>query len=386
VLNKQRKNTEWYLALFALATIFMAWGIGKQSKKEDWHQIISNYYPDNIYQTKQVDQGIWKLKGNNSHFFLVKGEGEGYSGYIKLLLQYDKNHNLQNIHVVSSSETPSYFQRVKRAGFFSRFQDKDLFSSVKTYRQIEAVSGATKTCEGVVASVHLASSELAGYLDLKTPGELSDEQIKFGAKEALVLLLFALGIISRIRRLPYKNVLKWITLGTGLVFLGFVYNSPITLSRLNSFLLGFWPNWHSELHIYLLFFGVLIILLTSGRNIYCHSFCPFGALQEVLGRLSKASKVKLNNYYLWVWFQRALAWIVIILALVFRNPSISEYEVFGAAFQFTGSHLLFVLLAITVIASLVFYKPWCYFLCPVNPVFSYLSLFRQKIRTLWARK
>jgi hypothetical protein len=386
VLTKQRKNTEWYLALFALATIILAWGIGRHNKTEDWHQAISTYYPDSTHQTEQIKEGIWKLVGNDSHSFLVKGEGKGYAGHIKLLIRYGQNHDLKNIHVVSSGETTSYFKKVKRADFFARFQDKDLFSSVKTYRRIDAVSGATKTSEGIVASVHSASSELAGYLNLKTPGELSNEQIQFGAKEGLVLLLFALGIISRIKHFPFKNLVKWTTLGTGLVFLGFVYNSPITLTRLNSFLLGFWPDWHSELHIYLLFFGVLLILVTSGRNIYCHSFCPFGALQEVLGKLSKASKVKLNNYYLWVWFQRSLAWIAIILALVFRNPSVSEYEVFGAAFQFTGSHLLFVLLAITVIASLVFHKPWCNFFCPVNPVFSYLNLFRNKIHSLWAKK
>ncbi|MCF8308512.1 MAG: 4Fe-4S binding protein [Bacteroidales bacterium] len=72
-----------------------------------------------------------------------------------------------------------------------------------------------------------------------------------------------------------------------------------------------------------------------------------------------------------------------MLALFFRNPAVSEYEVFGSIFQFTGSVWLFVLLALVIIASLLIKKPWCNFFCPINPIFGFLSVFRKKMRSLW---
>jgi len=385
-LKFRKKNIEWHLALFALATIVVFWFVGKYSQKEKWDEKISEYYPDILYQKEQLSDGVWRLKGEDESFFLVKGEGKGFAGYIKLLILYNSDYQFKDVHVVSSSETPSYFKKVIRNDFFLHFRNQDSLTFVETYRKIDAVSGATKTCEGIIASVHSASSLLAKSQNMQPPADLVNKNLQFGMKELLVIFLLLLGIIGRLKKFPYKKYVLWTSLVLGLVFLGFVYGFPITLTRLNSFLLGYWPDWHSELYLYLLFFGVLAILLTTGKNIYCYTFCPFGALQEVLGKLGKANHASLNNRQLWSWLQRTTAWIAIILALVFRNPSISEYEVFGAAFHFTGSHWLFLLLAVVIVASLIIWKPWCSFFCPVKPAFAYIQLYMKKIHGLWVKK
>ena len=383
----RKKNIEWYLAIFALATIIIFWFVGKYGQKEQWDEKISKYYPDSLYQKEQLSDEVWKLCGDGKSYFLVKGKGKGFAGYIKLLVLYNSDYRIKDLYVVSSSETPSYFKKVIRKDFFSNFfRKQDLLKSAKTYRKIDAVSGATKTSEGIIASVHSASTLLAKSQNMKPPADLVNENLQFGMKELLVIFLLLLGVIGRLKKFPHKKYVLWTSLVAGLIFMGFVYGFPITLTRVNSFLLGYWPDWHSELYLYLLFIGVFVILLTTGKNIYCHTFCPFGALQEVLGNLGNARNADLNKRQLWNWFQRSFAWIAIILALVFRHPSASEYEVFGAAFHFTASHWLFLLLAVVIIASLFIRKPWCNFFCPVSPVFSYIQLYRKKIRGLWVKK
>ena len=382
-MNNRRRNLEWYLALFALLTIVVAFWIGKEQEKELSVETIHHFYPDSIYQTQSINENLWKIRSSNQHFFLVKGEGKGYSGRIKLLIRYDSDSVLRKVHVVSSNETPSYFSKVMSRDFLKHFEQEDVLSVFKDQKEIDAISGATKTCIGITQGVKEASLKFAEYQNITPLPERKEAELQIGSKEIIILFLFLLGILSRIKTFPYQKPLKWLSLFTGMIFLGFVYNEPISLTRINSFLIGFWPDWHSELHIYLLIFGVLLIFLTSGKNVYCHSICPFCHVQELTARIGNAKPIKMNSSYFWIWVQRLLAWAAVLLALFFRNPVVSEYEVFGPVFQFTGSVWLFVLLALVIIASLLIKKPWCNFFCPINPIFGFLSVFRKKMRSLW---
>jgi polyferredoxin len=84
-----------------------------------------------------------------------------------------------------------------------------------------------------------------------------------------------------------------------------------------------------------------------------------------------------------VWIQRGLAWLAVVLAFLFRNPGISSYEIFGTLFEFTGSMVAFALLGIVLVLSLFIRRPWCNFLCPLDPVFDLIRLVRTWILELW---
>ena len=84
-----------------------------------------------------------------------------------------------------------------------------------------------------------------------------------------------------------------------------------------------------------------------------------------------------------LWLQRGLAWFAIILALVFRHPGISSYEVFGALFEFVGSSLQFILLALVLVVALFVRRPWCNLLCPLRPVTDLLRMLRNWMREAW---
>jgi uncharacterized protein with FMN-binding domain len=380
----KRRNLDWYLALFALLTILSAWWLGKKRINEQSTDLLRNYYPESVYKVQNLDHSVWRLTGKEKHFIISSGMGKGYAAPIKVIVQYDNSH-IADVKILSSQETPSYFSKVIRKDFLDQFIQKKWDDVFIHPGNIDVVSGATKSCKGILKGVQKASLNLAKSQNLEPVPEIKETRWQIGFKEGLIVVIFLLGILSRLHNIRYKKYLKWITLLLGLIFLGFVFNEPITLTRINSFLMGFWPDWHTELYIYLLFLGVLLILLTSGRNIYCHTFCPFGALQELTGKLGKARNVKLKYRYFWIWFQRSLAWIAILLSLVMRNPGISEYEVFGAAFQLTGSVWLFLLLGIILVASFIIRKPWCNYFCPINPIFGFIQLFRRKIKSLWQK-
>ena len=210
--------------------------------------------------------------------------------------------------------------------------------------------------------------------------------VHFGIPEITVIALFAAGYFGHKPKFKHKKQLRWATLLAGMIVLGFWFNLPLTISRINSFLLGFWPQWQTNLYWYFLLGGIIFVLTADNKNAYCHWFCPFGAAQDCMGAIGGAKVIgarKYRRHLLWV--QRGLAWLAIVLALLFRNPGVSSYEVFATLFSFTGSTVLFGLLGIVLVTSLFVKRPWCNYLCPLDPVYDVIRLVRGWVMESWRK-
>jgi polyferredoxin len=171
---------------------------------------------------------------------------------------------------------------------------------------------------------------------------------------------------------------------TGLFLLGFVYNQPLTLSRINQFLLGYWPEWQTNIYWYLLLGGILFVFTVDNKNPYCEWFCPFGADQECMGVIGGAKNRPIGRFRKPLqWLTRGITWAAIIIALVMRNPGVTSYEIFGTLFNLTGSNIQFILLGIILVASLFIRRPWCTYLCPLKPVTDLYRTFRKWIIEQW---
>ncbi len=119
------------------------------------------------------------------------------------------------------------------------------------------------------------------------------------------------------------------------------------------------------------------MILARGKNPYCHWICPFGAVQETLGVIGGARNRNLGYYTeFFRWLPRGLALTAILVALLFRNPGISSYEVFGTMFDLEGSPFQFGLLAAVLVTSLLVRRPWCRFLCPIGAIDDFLRALR----------
>lgn len=382
--QKVRKNAEWILALFAVAILIGVGFAGKNKTEVTTTEFIQSLYPDSSYTIEKINPEIFSLKGKQgqSESYAVIAEGTGYAGKIECISIFNQVYRITDIHIIRHKETPSYYKKLSRNNYLSDLQNKNIEALITPKKFPDAISGATKTCMGINEAIKKSAVKLGKRNGMFQDAEVVNGKLTIGYREGLVALLFVFGMLARINRLPYRTHIKWITVFLGLIFIGFVYNQPITLTRLSSILLGYWPDWQDELYIYLLVFGVFLILLTTGKNIYCHSICPLGNTQEILGKLGKSNTVQLPNPRFWIWFQRTLAWAALLIAVYFQNPTLSEYEVYGAIFQFTASKWVFILAALVIIASAIITRPWCHFLCPIKPIFSIVILVRYRIKSL----
>jgi polyferredoxin len=167
---------------------------------------------------------------------------------------------------------------------------------------------------------------------------------------------------------------------SGIVVLGFMYNKVLTMIFINKILLGYWPQWQTNLYWYLLVVGILLFLILENYHFYCERICPFGAAQECIGAIGGAKRElpkKVRGVLRWV--QRGLSLGLILVALVYSNPAVYNFEISGAFFNLIGSTFLFALLGVMLISALFLKRPWCRYLCPIRPVADYIRLGRNWI-------
>ncbi len=380
---------EHLLAVVALGIVLAAWVIGSFRAEADLIPYLERALPE-ASRFNAISPGTYEAWGGLSEEsllgYVTTGSAQGYGGEMEVAVAVSPEGDILGLAIVEQKETEAFLRRVFRSNLLDSFKGKPYSDPLALGKDVDGVTGATYSCRAIVDSVRLAARRVAAReLGFSPPPEPTP-RIRFGFPEAILVALFGFGIVGRQRRFKYKKAARWVSMLGGLVVLGFVYNVPLTIVWINRLLLGFWPAWQTHLYWFILVGGILFIYTIDNKNPYCEWFCPFGATQECLGVVGGAKvHVPERTHNLLRWGQRSLALTAIVVALVFRNPGISSYEVFGAFFRLIGSNFLFVLLGIVLVASLFIRRPWCSYLCPLRPVTDLIRLMRSWILELFKK-
>lgn len=381
----RRQKLDRILGTVAILTIIAAWIIGANLAEADVYPALYDSFPD-ATQFEPVNGSAYTAIGTdgNTLGYVSIATTNGYGGPMKIAVAVDLEGNIHGISIVSHKETASWMRKVLGTDFIESLSGKSYTDAFQLEADLDGITGATYTSRALAEAALLGSRDVAGkYLSFEVP-EQPAPAIQFGIPEITLIGLFAIGYIGHQRKFKYKKQARWASMIIGLAILGFLYTRPLTLSDINKFLLGFWPEWQTNLYWYLLIGGMLFVFTVDNKNPYCDWFCPFGAAQECMGVIGGAkarSAGRSKNLLLWI--QRGLAWLAIVLALLFRNPGLTSYEVFGTLFDLTGSSWQFALLGIILVASLFIRRPWCNYLCPIHPVVALYRTFRKWIRESW---
>jgi NosR/NirI family nitrous oxide reductase transcriptional regulator len=386
-LNSRR--LERILAVVAFAIIILAWIIGSFRAEADLLPYLELALPA-ASRFEAVGIGTyaaWDGQTEESLMgYVTTGKAHGYGGEMEVAVAVSPKGVIIGLAIVDQKETAAFLRRVLRSDLLNSLRGKVYSDPFALENDVDGVTGATYSCRAITDSVRKASRKVAAKeLGFSAPPEPSPK-VQFGFPEAVLVALFGFGIVGRLRRFKYKKFARWISMFVGLVVLGFLYNMPLTIVWINKILLGVWPTWQTNLYWIILIGGILFVYTVDNKNPYCEWFCPFGATQECLGVVGGAKvRVPRRSHNLLRWSQRLLALAAIAVALIFRNPGVSSYEVFGAFFRLIGSNFLFVLLGIVLVASLFIRRPWCSYLCPLRPVTDLIRLIRVWIKELWIK-
>jgi len=126
----------------------------------------------------------------------------------------------------------------------------------------------------------------------------------------------------------------------------------------------------------------LVSVVLIGRGVFCGWLCPFGALQELLGQLSRALRVPQWNppvaveKRLWMGKYIAAA-VVLVLVMTEIDPSgaTAEIEPFKTAItsKFTRAWPYVVYAGALLAIGLFSERAYCRFLCPLGGVLAFLD-------------
>ena len=386
-----RKTFGWRkqdgIRLAVIAWIVVCWWIGADRATVDLRPFLTAAWPE-ARNFEELEDDSYRVKGGEGEVlgYVTTGTASGYGGPLRLAVSMTSDGVVESVAVVEHRETPSFFRRVVDARFLGRLVGKTNDDAIVLGEDVDGISGATYTTLAMTQAVHRAAREIAGgFLELEVPPD--KRRVVFGLPEIVLIVLFTIAVSRRRFKGKVSTVLRWTTLLGGLVFLGFLFNSPFVLAHINMVLIGYWPEWQTHLFWYILIIGLLLFKATEEWNIYCYDFCPFGALQEIAAKIGGAKPKKLRWSKVLLWAQRLLTLAAISLALMYRNPGLSSYEVFGTAFALEGSNFQFALLAIILLSSLFLYRPWCRHLCPLhkNTTEGLFDNTRRIVRTAWQK-
>jgi Na+-translocating ferredoxin:NAD+ oxidoreductase RnfG subunit len=377
------------MGVIAVVTIILAWIAGSERARSDVMPALKQVFPEaqRFEPVGSSSYTAWTDNPKQLALGYVKiASAMGYGGPVEVAVAVDFEGRVKGVAVVYTRDTPSFFNRVLKSDFFKNLVGKPYHDAFILNQDIDGVSGATHSSTAIAQSVRQGVRELANtYLGVE-PIKEAAPRIQFGIPEIALIALFITGTIGRLKRIKYKKIVRWVSLLTGLIVLGIVYNIPLTVSMVNQLLLGFLPQWQNHIYWYLLIGGIVVIFVVFRKNPYCMWICPFGAAQECLGTIGYAKTRSPGRFSrLLKWLQRLLAWAVILIALLFRNPGLSSYEVFGTLFELVGSTIQFVLLGIVLVASLFVFRPWCNRLCPIRPIDDFFRMMYRWIIDSWQR-
>ena len=379
------KSRERILAVVALVTVVVAWAVGWSRRRQDLAPFLEQALSD-ASRFEECHTGIfagWGTVEDEQRIvgYVAVGQADGYGGPMRVAVAVDSEGTVEGITIIDHQETTAYFQRVTQTNLPESLVGKKYSDPFSLGQDVDAVTGATMTVIALAESVSSGARSVAGtQLNLPVPPE-DAAPVKFGLPEITLICLFAAALLNQTAGLKRKKLIRWVCLLVGLVVLGWMLNAQLTLTNINSLLIGYWPQWQFHLYWYLLIAGVLILPLVTGKNPYCRAICPFGAAQECLAVIGDAKprfSPRWRRYLRWA--PRILAWAAILLALTYRNPALANYEVYGTLFDLIGSQFQFGLLAVVLVACLLIIRPWCNYLCPIRPVTEYLLLARSVTR------
>lgn len=374
----QQKHNQAHTAVFlAGILLLLASGLwlGKALNKPDINAFMKDLLPEKT-RIENIGNGVYAAWNHESPAellgYLAVGRAAGYGGELSLVVFLSETGRIINAALLEHRETPAFFKQVIDKGMLGSMTGKQYSDHFLPGEDIDAVSGATLSAQALATAARQAGRTIAVTALNKNLPEAVKPGVQFGPAEYLVFFLLLLVLLSGIKSFPYPRLLRWLTLLSSLIALGFLLNRPLSLISFNKLLLGAWPGWQTNLYLYLLLGGLLFFLLLRNNNPYCERICPFGAFQECIGLIG-GGKVRLPASLLVFlrWLQRLLALVLIMSALLADNPTFGNFELSAVLFSFFGATWQFAFLGLILAAGLFVRRPWCLSLCPVKPVLDY---------------
>jgi Na+-translocating ferredoxin:NAD+ oxidoreductase RnfG subunit len=376
------------LRFLTALTLIAALILGHMHKEKEKKSLLLNKVPPTT-SLHEIQPLPMILVGDNpqeegfSGYYILT-EAQGWGGPLDLATIVDEHGEIKNILVLSHRETLSFFYRLQKKDYFQQFIGKHVSDPLIPDRDIDTISQATVSSKAIAEAVrrgsHTLGREILGL-------EITEEKTgwNFGRDEILLLLLIGAALTGLIWiKLP---LFRYAVMLASFIFLGFMQNASLSIAHIGALLLGYFPSIREYPFWWILLGSSVLLPLLLRRNLYCHSLCPFGNLQELNTKISGINlpvgkRINRGGRYI----SYALTWLALAVIFYKTNPALGAYEPFPTLFGLDGIEIQWFVLSSAIFGSFFLSRFFCRFFCPAGVVLNLLVKFRCAVDKLLKAK
>ena len=288
----------------------------------------------------------------------------GYASNVPILIGFSPENKIIGIHLLENAESEDFVKTIRDTGFFESWNGLSATKALE--KKVDAVSGATMTSDAVIKGI---KKRLAIHKNIEVKQKINTEKI-FKKIASALILLFALACFY-FKKLKKQRMYLLIA---SIAVLGFWQSKFISLALIQGWMINGIP-FSTQIILAIILLLAVLIPLTSKKAFYCSYICPYGASQELVGKILK-KKPKLPNFlksFLSTLRPRIFMGIVFLL-LIGLQFDLTNVEPFSAFAYQAASKAVLILAVLFLILSIFINKPWCQYFCPTGQL---LDIFRK---------
>ena len=288
----------------------------------------------------------------------------GFGGNLRVVVGISPDGKIAGIELGENYESYGFIERVRDEGFFKKWNGLSVEEAAKA--DVDTVSGATMSTTAIKSMVALNLSKYSGMKIAANQQDSTPLWLKIAVFIILAYSLFAFFFPQKTAKFRIFHLLMLA------LILGFIGGSALSMES--------FKNWIVSGNIALvpivILCAALILPIVSGKNFYCNFVCPFGAMQELLGKIPIPKKSFPPKFMKGVTIFKVV--LLIFLYAVMISGLLSDFTVFEpfSEFKFEVAALpSLIIAALFLVISLFISRPWCRFFCPTGTL---INMFAKK--------
>jgi len=287
---------------------------------------------------------------------------KGYLGEIGSVVGITAGGKITLAAVARHRETPYYMGMITSSGLYDEMAGLDLS---RPFPEMDTVSGATVSSRAIIEDVREASSRAARSLfgiEVPPPATpLKNPWIDW--KTIALFCLLGLSLFAGFTR--ERKMFRQTVMVLNLAIIGFILNTPLTLSALSRALTLDLPGPSNTLLV-LIFLYILISVPLQGRT-YCRLVCPFGTLQHLANRVSPWQlSLSPGTLALLPDIRRLVLGLLLFLGVWAGWHGFTEIEPFFSLFSLQLTAIMGIMVIFVLAVSLFIRRFWCNTMCPTG--------------------
>ena len=355
-MNKQRKNKLSTFLGFLICILMVA----AASIRRDGKLLGHEFGKDSAQAVSAKNDTIRKL-ADGTVVVNTTGLGKdiaGYGGTVPLEI-YIKGDVIQQVKALPNHETEEFFDMAKT--LLTRWNGKTVAEA--SAMKVDGVSGATFSSRGILGNMRVGLQYAAKQQEKRSIFADFDLSVKNICGLIVALLAATLPLFIKNRRYRLFQQILNITV------LGFWCGTFMSWSSI----LGYMSNGMNVIALLLptlLLIMAFIYPLFGKKNYYCTNVCPYGCVQELIGKNVKY-KVKISSKTIkrLNTFRKVLFAVLMLCLWTGVWSDWVDYEPYSAFIFQSASWIVIAIAVAFALLSTIVMRPYCRFVCPMGTLF-----------------